>query len=45
MKLCRFGPIEHEKPGLLDDNVGRVDVSAFGADYDEAFFASDGPAR
>ena len=34
-----------EKPGLLVDGVGRVDVSAFGEDYDEAFFGSDGPAR
>ena len=45
MKLFRFGPVGREKPGLLVDGVGRVDVSAFAEDYDEAFFGSDGPAR
>jgi 2-keto-4-pentenoate hydratase/2-oxohepta-3-ene-1,7-dioic acid hydratase in catechol pathway len=30
---------------LIVDGVGRVDVSAFGEDYGEAFFGSDGPAR
>jgi 2,4-diketo-3-deoxy-L-fuconate hydrolase len=45
MKLFRFGPVGAEKPGLIVDDVGRVDVSAFGEDYGEAFFGSDGPAR
>jgi 2,4-didehydro-3-deoxy-L-rhamnonate hydrolase len=45
MKLFRFGPVGAEKPGLIVDGVGRVDVSAFGEDYGEAFFGSDGPAR
>jgi len=45
MKLFRFGPTGKEKPGLIVDGVGRVDVSAFGEDYGEAFFGSDGPAR
>jgi 2,4-diketo-3-deoxy-L-fuconate hydrolase len=45
MKLFRFGPAESEKPGLIVDGVGRVDVTAFGEDYGEAFFGSDGPAR
>jgi 2-keto-4-pentenoate hydratase/2-oxohepta-3-ene-1,7-dioic acid hydratase in catechol pathway len=45
MKLFRFGPVGREKPGLIVDGVGRVDVSAFGEDYGEAFFGSDGPAR
>jgi len=45
MKLFRFGPVGQEKPGLIVDGVGRVDVSAFGEDYGEAFFGSDGPAR
>jgi 2,4-diketo-3-deoxy-L-fuconate hydrolase len=45
MKLFRFGPPGSEKPGLVIDGVGRVDVSAFGEDYGEAFFGSDGPAR
>jgi len=45
MKLFRFGPVGSEKPGLIVDGVGRVDVSAFGEDYGEAFFGSDGPKR
>ncbi len=45
MKLFRFGRAGVEKPGLIVDGVGRLDVSAFGEDYDEAFFGSDGPAR
>jgi 2-keto-4-pentenoate hydratase/2-oxohepta-3-ene-1,7-dioic acid hydratase in catechol pathway len=45
MKLFRFGAVGREKPGLIVDGVGRVDVSAFGEDYGEAFFGSDGPAR
>src|SRR4051812_14664198 len=45
MKLFRFGAPGAEKPGLIADGVGRIDVSAFGEDYDEAFFGSDGPGR
>jgi 2,4-didehydro-3-deoxy-L-rhamnonate hydrolase len=45
MKLFRFGPPGAEKPGLLVDGVGRVDVSAFGEDYGEAFWGSEGPKR
>jgi len=45
MKLFRFGPVGAEKPGLIVDGVGRLDVSAFGEDYGEAFFGSDGPTR
>ncbi len=45
MKLFRFGAVGAEKPGLIVDGVGRVDVSRFGEDYGEAFFGSDGPAR
>jgi 2,4-diketo-3-deoxy-L-fuconate hydrolase len=45
MKLFRFGAVGAEKPGLIVDGVGRVDASAFGEDYGEAFFGSDGPAR
>lgn len=44
MKLIRFGEIGHEKPGIqLDDK--RIDVSAFGEDYHESFFASNGIER
>ena len=42
MKLIRFGLPGKEKPGVLLGDGTRVDVSGFGADYDEAFFCSDG---
>ena len=45
MKLIRFGDSGKEKPGLLLRDGTRVDTSAFGSDYDEAFFAGDGLAR
>lgn len=45
MKVFRFGDAGHERPGLLDSKAGRVDVSAFGEDYGEAFFGSDGLRR
>ncbi len=44
MKLIRFGQPSQEKPGILTSE-GPFDVSAFGEDYNEAFFASNGPAR
>ena len=45
MKLVRFGPRGHERPGIVAAD-GRVkDVSAHVADYDHAFFAADGLAR
>lgn len=42
MKLIRFGPRGREKPGVQLDDGTRVDVSAFGGDYDEAFFGGGG---
>jgi 2,4-didehydro-3-deoxy-L-rhamnonate hydrolase len=45
VKVFRFGDLGHERPGLLDAKAGRVDVSAFGEDYGEAFFGSDGLQR
>src|SRR4029078_11885655 len=45
MKLCRFGDRSKEQPGVLLPDGSRINVSAFGADYDEAFFSSDGPRR
>jgi 2,4-diketo-3-deoxy-L-fuconate hydrolase len=45
MKLIRFGLPEHEKPGLLLADGRRIDASAFGSDYNEKFFASDGLTR
>ena len=45
MKLIRFGAPGQEQPGVLLNDGRRVDASAFGADYDEAFFGGDGIAR
>jgi 2,4-diketo-3-deoxy-L-fuconate hydrolase len=45
MKLCRFGARGAEKPGLIVRDGARVDASAFGEDWDERFFGSDGLAR
>lgn len=42
MKLLRFGEFEKEKPAVELTNGKRIDVSAFGEDFNEAFFASDG---
>ncbi|MEJ2238237.1 MAG: fumarylacetoacetate hydrolase family protein [Gemmatimonadales bacterium] len=45
MRLIRLGESGQERPGVLDAENRRLDVSAFGADWDEHFFGSDGPAR
>ncbi|MGR3811470.1 fumarylacetoacetate hydrolase family protein [Jiulongibacter sp. NS-SX5] len=45
MKLIRFGEEGQEKPGLLDDSGKMWDVSAFVEDYNEKFFAEDGPSK
>jgi len=45
MKLIRFGDPGKERPGLLLNDGTRVDASAFGSDYNESFFASDGLNR
>jgi 2,4-diketo-3-deoxy-L-fuconate hydrolase len=45
MKLIRMGEVGREKPGVLLEDGARVDVSGFGADYDEAFFATGGIAK
>jgi len=45
MKLIRHGAPGAEKPGLMVDEGIRVDASAFGEDYDEPFFATDGLER
>ena len=45
MKLFRFGPVGQEKPGVLTAAGQSLDVSAFGGDYDEKFFAADGLTR
>ena len=45
MKLIRFGNPGQEKPGLILQDGRRIDASAFGSDYDEAFFGGDGLER
>ncbi len=45
MKLIRFGNNGTEKPGLQLEDGSRIDVSAFGEDYDENFFGNDGIGR
>jgi 2,4-diketo-3-deoxy-L-fuconate hydrolase len=45
MKLIRFGEPEGERPGVLLPDGTRLDTSAFGPDYNEAFFAGDGLDR
>lgn len=45
MKLIRFGNDSREKPGIETANGDWLDVSAFGEDYTEEFFASNGLER
>jgi 2-keto-4-pentenoate hydratase/2-oxohepta-3-ene-1,7-dioic acid hydratase in catechol pathway len=45
VRLIRFGEIGRERPGALLEEGTRLDVSGFGSDYDEAFFASNGLAK
>ena len=45
MKLIRYGEAGAERPGLLLGDGKRVAAPHFCRDYDEAFFASGGPAR
>jgi 2-keto-4-pentenoate hydratase/2-oxohepta-3-ene-1,7-dioic acid hydratase in catechol pathway len=42
MKLIRFGDPGKEKPGVQLKDGSRLDASALGTDYDEAFFGGDG---
>ena len=42
MKLIRFGAPGQEKPGIELETGKRIDVSAFGKDYTEDFFAENG---
>ena len=45
MKLIRFGSTNDEKPGIELSDGTRIYVSAFGEDYDELFFGSNGIKR
>lgn len=42
MKLIRHGKPNHEKPGIQLPDGTRLDVSAFGQDFDEQFFTEAG---
>lgn len=42
MRLIRFGDPGEEKPGVLTSDGTRLDVSAFGRDFDEEFFGGNG---
>lgn len=45
MKLIRFGAFENEKPGIILPSGKKINVAAFGEDYNEAFFKSNGIER
>jgi 2,4-diketo-3-deoxy-L-fuconate hydrolase len=45
MKLFRFGEPTNEKTGVILSDGKRIDVSAFGEDYNENFFATNGIPR
>src|SRR5687767_9442565 len=45
IKLFRFGSLENEKAGVIAVDGKRYDVSAFGEDYNEAFFSKNGIVR
>lgn len=45
MKLIRFGQAGKEKPGVVLQDGKRIDVSAFGEDYTEQFFETNGLER
>ncbi len=40
MRFIRFGPRGQEKPGMLDKNGIRRDVSSHFADWDSHFFSA-----
>ncbi|MFC3812399.1 fumarylacetoacetate hydrolase family protein [Lacihabitans lacunae] len=45
MKLIRFGAFENEKPGVILPSGKKINVVAFGEDYNEHFFKSNGIER
>jgi 2-keto-4-pentenoate hydratase/2-oxohepta-3-ene-1,7-dioic acid hydratase in catechol pathway len=45
MKLLRFGASGYEKPGVETTDGKWIDCSAFGSDWSEEFFGSDGISR
>lgn len=45
MKLIRFGEVGAEQPGVQLSNGTRINVAAFGEDFNEKFFATNGLER
>ena len=45
MKLIRFGASGDERPGVILDDGTTIDTGGAFRDYDETFFAEDGPLR
>lgn len=45
MRLIRFGKAGEENPGIIMKSGQKVDVSAFGEDYNERFFETNGIKR
>ena len=45
MKLIRFGEAGKERPGIVTADGRQLDCSAFGEDWNEGFFGSDGLSR
>jgi 2,4-didehydro-3-deoxy-L-rhamnonate hydrolase len=45
IKLFRFGTFENERPAVEYPDGTRLDVSAFGEDFNENFFATNGIVR
>lgn len=45
MKLIRFGEPGSERPGVQLEDGSKIDVSGFGADYNEHFFGTGGVER
>ena len=45
IKLFRFGDASNEKPGVVTTAGKLIDVTSFGEDYNEKFFATDGITR
>ena len=45
MKLCRFGEIGREKPAVITSAGARKDVSGHVRDFDDDFFALNGPEK
>jgi 2,4-diketo-3-deoxy-L-fuconate hydrolase len=45
MKLFRFGSVESERPGVILESGKRVDISAFGEDFNDRFFSTGGLRR